>query len=86
MKKQYSIVSKAAGRHGKNALVSFASKPMWKEFEELRRQEHTPGFWDKETAQYAIKKYGNEKTHEIIPYEQAVKELEQYKKDFPAWQ
>lgn len=86
MANQYSIVSKATGKHGKNTLVSFASKALWKSFEALRRQDETPGKWDKQTATYALNKYGNKEAYELIPHEQILKELEQYKKDFPEWQ
>ncbi len=83
---KYSVVSKVAGNTGRKCLVSFASKPMWKDYENLRRQEQTAGDWDKKTADYALNKYANKEGYEVVIYSTIEKELSQYKKDNPNWQ
>jgi len=87
MTTKYVLVSKQSGKHGRSVLVSFASKPMWKDYEELRRQMHTiPDCYDLETMKYANRKYGNKTHSEILKATDIKKELEKYKKDFPEWQ
>lgn len=82
MEKQFAVVSKETFKHGKNTLVSFAAKPLRKDFEELRRQQEPISFWDKKTAEYAAKKYGGE----VLPLSTVQKEFEEYVKEFPNWQ
>jgi hypothetical protein len=86
MQKQYSLVSKINNKHGRSVLVSFASKPMWKSYENLRREKQTPGNWDKNTANYALNKYANNEGFEVLPYSEICEELDKYKTDFPNWQ
>ena len=83
MKNKYVVVSTNSGTHGRNVLMSFAAKPLWKDYEEARRQEDPiPDCYDKQTAQYAAKKYGGE----VWEYEKVLAEYEKYKQDFPQWQ
>jgi len=83
---EYSVVSKSTKEHGRNVLVSFASKPLWKNYEELRRQDGKAGRWYKETANYALNKYANKEGFEVLPCAEIDKELTKYKTDFPNWQ
>ena len=85
MEKQFTVVSKETFKHGRNTLVSFASKPLWKDYEQLRRQEEPLSGYDEKTANYAAKKYGG-KGAEVLPLSVAKKELNKYIKDFPNWQ
>lgn len=84
---KYVVVSTQTGpTSGRTVLVSFASAPMWKSYEELRRQEEAiQNCYDKKTALYALKKYGTN-GDEVVEAETIKKELEKYKTDFPNWQ
>jgi len=86
MENEYCVVSKQTRNNGRTVLVSFASKPMWKNYEQLRRENQTAGTWSIDIAEYAIKKYANKGDYEILPSDQITAEVEKYKNDFPNWQ
>lgn len=67
---------------GRRVLMSFASKPLWKPFRYIFLQRDTlPNYWDKDTAQYAFKKYANSKDYEVLAYKDAVILFNTFKKD-----
>lgn len=65
---------------GKQVLMSFARVPIWKTFKYISWQnDMIPNCYDKQTANHALKKYGNEKEFEIRSFDDVQKEFEQYK-------
>jgi hypothetical protein len=74
-----SVFNRERTNLGKQYLESFAQKPIFKTFNFLSLSNDSMGYFDKKTAEYALKKYANKDRYEILPYEIAVKEFEQYK-------
>lgn len=65
---------------GKIVLVSFCQAPIFKSFEEITWQKDAvPNCYDKATAEYALKKYANDKGFEVREYDSVQKEFKQYK-------
>lgn len=68
---------------GKNVLVSFCRKPIWTPFYWLWVQQHPiPNYYDKETAEYALRKYANPKDYEVVEYATVQKEFKAYIKAY----
>ena len=84
--KKYVVISKEPytmephmNSTGKSVLMSFAQKPLWKEFYWIKVQKDAiPNYMNLKTAKYALEKYANSGAYEVVTYEQAQKEFEAF--------
>lgn len=80
----YVVISKQdkitrSGNEGKLVLQSFARMPLYKTFKYINWQnDNIPNCYDKKTAEYALKKYGNDNMYEVRTYASVEKEFQQY--------
>lgn len=75
--KEYFIVSKIHLAKGRSVLISFATFPIVKTYEELKQQNQQPGRWSKIIAGKALRKYFNG-SWTIIPFETIQLEYTKY--------
>lgn len=86
--KAYVVVSKADVfdnpiKAGKKVLVSFCQAPIWHAFYWLWVQGHTiPNYMDKDTADYALRKYANSTDYEVVEYTTIQKQFIAYQKAY----